>query len=64
MSGTEEKNLAIVQSLFAAFVRGDVPTLLAALTDDVEWILPGPPEIVPFAGAHRGPQAVLRYFVC
>ena len=63
MSGTEEKNLAIVQSLYAAFARSDVPTLLAALTDDVEWILPGPPEIIPFAGVHRGPEAVLKYFV-
>jgi ketosteroid isomerase-like protein len=63
MSATEEKNLAIVQSLFAAFARGDVPTLLTALTDDVEWILPGRPEIIPFAGVHRGPQAVQRYFV-
>jgi ketosteroid isomerase-like protein len=63
MSATEERNLALVQSLFAAFARGDVQTLLAALTDDVEWILPGPSEIIPFAGVHRGPQAVQRYFV-
>jgi ketosteroid isomerase-like protein len=63
MSEAEEKNLALVQSLYMAFARGDVQTLLAALTDDVEWILPGPPDVIPFAGVHRGPQAVLRYFV-
>ncbi|HVT41174.1 MAG TPA: nuclear transport factor 2 family protein [Gemmatimonadaceae bacterium] len=26
-----------IQSLYAAFGKGDVPTILAALTDDVDW---------------------------
>jgi uncharacterized protein len=63
VNGTEEQNLAIVQSLYAAFARGDAQTILAAVTNDVEWILPGPPDVIPFAGVHRGPQAVLQYFV-
>ena len=62
MSETEKENLAIIQSLYAAFARGDLQMVIGALTEDVEWILPGPPEIIPFAGVHRGPQAVLQFF--
>jgi len=62
MSADEENNLATVQSLYAAFGLGDIPTLLAALTDDVEWILPGPPELIPFAGRHRGQEGVVQFF--
>ena len=62
MSAEEENNLATVQSLYAAFGLGDIPTLIAALTDDVEWILPGPPDLIPFAGRHRGREGVARFF--
>jgi ketosteroid isomerase-like protein len=58
----EENNLATVKSLYAAFGLGDIPTLFAALADDVEWILPGPPELIPFAGRHRGPDGVMQFF--
>jgi ketosteroid isomerase-like protein len=47
--------------LYAAFGRGDMPAVLEALADDVEWVLPGPAD-VPMAGTRRGKQAVQGWF--
>jgi hypothetical protein len=41
---TEQENLQAIQSMYAAFARGDIQAVLDGLTDDVEWILPGPTE--------------------
>ena len=59
---TEQENLQVVQSVYAAFARGDIPAVVNALTDDVEWFLPGPTEIIPFAGFRRGREQVLQFF--
>jgi uncharacterized protein len=53
------QNLELVQQLYQAFGRGDLPALLAALDPDVEWINPGPSAPAYF-GTHRGPAAVAR----
>lgn len=34
--------LEIVQGVYAAFGKGDIPALLGALADDIEWTFPGP----------------------
>lgn len=34
---TRDQNLATVQTIYAAFGRGDVPTILGALSEDIEW---------------------------
>lgn len=59
----EEENAALVRSLYAAFGRGDMQTLIGALRDDIEWVFPGPPKVIPFAGAHRGLEEVIQFFV-
>lgn len=58
---TEQENTRRVQEAFAAFGRGDIPALLNALTDDVEWRVAGPRE-VPYAGLWRGRQQVEEFF--
>jgi uncharacterized protein len=60
--GREEENVALVQSLYAAFGRGDMQTLLGALREDIEWAFPGPRNVIPFAGLHRGLQEVIQFF--
>jgi len=51
----------VIQSLYAAFGRGDVPGVLALLSDDVEWIHRG--EIgVPYMGRFAGKPAVAKWF--
>jgi ketosteroid isomerase-like protein len=54
----EQEDADAIQSVYAAFTRGDIPAVLDALTDDVEWFLPGPPEVIPFAGMRRGREQV------
>lgn len=58
-----EKNISVVQALYAAFGRGDMATVMVGLTDDVEWVLPGPKEVIPFAGTHHGREAVAQFFL-
>src|SRR3954447_8251301 len=48
-------NLETVQSAYQAFGSGDIEGVLAALDPGVEWI---EPDVLPFGGTHRGPQAV------
>jgi ketosteroid isomerase-like protein len=59
---TEQTNLQAVQSVYAAFGRRDISALMEALTDDVEWFLPGPPDVLPFAGMRLGREQVLEFF--
>jgi len=60
---TMPENLKLVQEVLAAFVRSDVPAILNALTDDVDWFIPGPPERVAFSGARHGREQVLQFFI-
>lgn len=59
-------NLDTVQSIYAAFAKGDVPTILATLADDVEWeawadnssVRAGVPWMTPLSGREN----VARFF--
>jgi ketosteroid isomerase-like protein len=54
---SREENLAIVRAGYEAFARGDLEGALAALDDDVEWIVPGESAV---SGHFRGREEVLR----
>ncbi|MDB5058850.1 MAG: nuclear transport factor 2 family protein [Chloroflexi bacterium] len=57
----EQENTQRVKDIYAAFGRGDMPTLLEALADDVEWVVAGPSDL-PTSGMRRGKQAVQTWF--
>ena len=57
----EQQNTALIQSLYDAFGRGDIQTILNSLTDDVQWGLEGP-AIIPFAGQRKGRAQVQGFF--
>jgi hypothetical protein len=57
----QQQALQVAKDSFAAVGRGDIPGLLTTLTDDVEWVVPGP-SIVPMTGHHRGKEGVSRYY--
>ncbi len=59
---TEQDNLRIVQEGYAAFGRGDVATALANYADDIDWAMPGSPEIFPYAGKRRGREQVSQFY--
>ncbi|HUL72766.1 MAG TPA: nuclear transport factor 2 family protein [Vicinamibacterales bacterium] len=52
--------MKLVQDLYAAFGRGDVPALLAAISPDVEWGEPDNP-FNPTAGTRRGHAGFLEW---
>ena len=57
----EQQNIHIVKTAYEAFGRGDIPGVLASLSQDVVWTLPGAPEI-PVAGEFRGRAGVGDFF--
>ena len=59
--GISTNAAGVVQETYEAVGRGDIPTLLDLLTDDVEWTFQGPSSI-PFAGTRRGREGVAEFF--
>jgi hypothetical protein len=60
---SESDNIKIVQDAYGAFGRGDVPAMLANMSDDIDWhgvIGVGPN--VPTGGPRRGKQQVAQFF--
>lgn len=47
----------IVRSLYEAFARGDVPSVLGAMAEDIEW---HEAEGMPYGGVYHGPEAVAQ----
>jgi ketosteroid isomerase-like protein len=58
----EQENVKTVQEAYAAFSRGDIPAVLDLLSEDVNWTMPGPADIIPFAGRFEGREGVGRFF--
>lgn len=54
-------NTERVQQMYAAFGRGDIATLLAALAPEVIWTVQGP-SWLPMFGARKGRQQVAQFF--
>lgn len=54
-------NIEFVQSLYAAFGRGDLEAIAAAMAPDIRWEIVGRPEDYPTFGERVGPQAVLEF---
>jgi ketosteroid isomerase-like protein len=57
-----EANVGLVQSLYAAFGRGDLDTLYAAAAPDIDWEAIGPPEDYPLFGKRRGVAGMKEFF--
>jgi ketosteroid isomerase-like protein len=57
---TTRENVTLVRNLYAAFSRGDVATLLDAVSPDVEWGEPDNP-FNPSAGTRRGHAGVVEW---
>lgn len=58
---TTQGNAELVERIYEAIGRGDIPNVLAAMADDVEIRFPGPPKI-PFAGTFKGHPGVGEFF--
>jgi ketosteroid isomerase-like protein len=60
--GADTPNVALAKSLYAAFGKGDIPTIIAALAPDVSWEAVGRSSDFPTFGARKGPAAVQEFF--
>lgn len=59
----KHKSTVLVQAIFGAFLRGDVPAILDKLSDNVEWVVGTSSDVVPLFGAYKGKAAVQEFFV-
>jgi uncharacterized protein len=50
------QNLDSVKSIYQAFAKGDIPTVLGLLSRDIAWT---EAEGFPYAGTYHGPNSVL-----
>jgi ketosteroid isomerase-like protein len=57
-----DDNVKTIQSVYDAFARGDLPTILDALTDDVDWAASVESTEVPWWGERHGKEEVTRFF--
>jgi ketosteroid isomerase-like protein len=51
----ETSSVEVVRGVYEAFGRGDVPAVLGAMTDDIEW---HEADGMPYGGVYHGPQTV------
>jgi ketosteroid isomerase-like protein len=54
-----EATRALVHKIYDAYGRGDASLFLDVLHEDVDWVIHGPIEVFPFAGARKGRDAVV-----
>jgi uncharacterized protein len=59
---SEQENVRTVMEAYSSFQNGDIEGVLQALSDDIVWITPGPPELMPVAGKRRGRHEVAEFF--
>jgi uncharacterized protein len=59
---SEQENLRIVQEGYAAFAKGDIAAALNSYADDVDWTMPGSPDVIPYAGRRHGIQQVTQFY--
>ncbi len=57
-----EDNKRVVQSIFEAFGRGDIPGVLRHVSEDARWNAPGPAS-VPYFGDRSGHGGATEFFV-
>lgn len=55
-------NIQTVQSIYAAFGRGDIPAILGHLADDVAWEYDKEASGVPWLVPRRGRAEVTKFF--
>ncbi len=57
-----DSNIKTIEAVYDAFGRGDVATILANVTDDVDWASEAAGNGAPWYGVHRGPEEVAAFF--
>ena len=56
-----EDNVATIKTIYEAFGKGDVETILDAVADDVDWAVDAEP-VAPWYGQRSGKDGVASFF--
>lgn len=59
---TETTNLALIQSVYEAFAKGDIPAILAMMDPAIEWISGGSRDDFPTLGERHGVEGAASFF--
>lgn len=51
----------VVEAFYKAYAVRDAAMVAPFLHDDVEWVINGPVDVLPFCGLRRGKQAVIAH---
>jgi ketosteroid isomerase-like protein len=57
-----DDNIKTIQTIYEAFGRGDVGTILDAVTDDVDWASDTSSTVAPWYGVKHGKDGVTSFF--
>lgn len=55
-------NIKIVQSIYEAFGRGDVPFIVSQMAPEVVWEYGSAPHDIPWLQPQQGPAGVAKFF--
>jgi ketosteroid isomerase-like protein len=59
---SSDDNVKTITSAYEAFARGDIPAVIDALADDVDWASEAASTDVPWWGPRHGKAEVLAFF--
>lgn len=59
-STLQDQNVTVARKLYADFMKGDINSVLGAMSDNVVWEIAGPSN-VPYAGVRRGKKEWMDY---
>ena len=57
-----DANVRLVRGLYDAFKRGEIATIISALTPEIDWHVLGNPNDYPTIGRWTGPDGVQEFF--
>jgi ketosteroid isomerase-like protein len=57
-----QENIEIIQTMYEAFGRGDLGTIIEALADDVDWGVETETVVAPWYGPRKGHGGVQSFF--
>jgi ketosteroid isomerase-like protein len=57
-----DASVKTITAVYEAFGRGDVPAILDAVTDDVDWAAEAASSAAPWYGVRHGKDAVAAFF--
>jgi ketosteroid isomerase-like protein len=57
-----DENIKTIKSMYEAFGRGDVASILGGLSDDVDWATDTASTAAPWYGVRKGKEAVTKFF--